>query len=250
MIDENNTFMNKSLKKIVSIIESITADETQINNLVKSKDNNNNKGKGKGKGNLKSKNKNKGKSKNKNGKQNMSSPNKIIDSCGCSNNEPDCCSRKTNNFRQNDVPSIITSTDNIQRNLVMRNTMPQISRLFQPIHPITNKTEESKYLYPSSYGGPPGPACNWRKCSNKGGCGTECVCHPAGKYGWRCIPKCCIGRDGYPPCRFIYDYDVMCTLPCSTWPGLCQENFWNPYHTYQGPYAYPNGQSNLKPLYG
>ena len=161
------------------------------------------------------------------------------------------CKRQTNkdhNLYNNkpNVPNLVNSTQKIHRNLVYKNTLPQIERLFKP---ITNKAEENKYLYQSSYGGPPGPACNWRKCSNKGGCGSECVCHPAGKYGWRCIPKCCIRRDGYPPCRMIYGYDVMCTLPCSTWPGLCQENFWNPYHTFQGPFEYPIGQPNLQAQY-
>lgn len=158
------------------------------------------------------------------------------------------CNRQTNKDLNlyNNIPNLVNSTQKIHRNLVYKNTLPQIERLFKP---ITNKAEENKYLYQSSYGGPPGPACNWRKCSNKGGCGSECVCHPAGKYGWRCIPKCCIRRDGYPPCRMIYGYDVMCTLPCSTWPGLCQENFWNPYHTFQGPFEYPIGQPNLQPLY-
>lgn len=154
-----------------------------------------------------------------------------------------------NNYSVNRVPSLIDSKAGLHKHLVMKNTMPQIARLFKPTFIIADKDEELKNLYPSSYQGPPGPACNWRKCSNKGGCGTECVCHPAGKYGWRCIPKCCIGRDGYPPCRHIYKYPVVCTLPCSTWPGLCQENFWNPYHTYQGPLEYPKGQPNLTANY-
>jgi hypothetical protein len=160
------------------------------------------------------------------------------------------------------VPSIWPRSPGQTHSLVMRNTLPQIERLFQPTsiqsnspvdahvaRAITEIKEELKNLYPSSYGGPPGPACNWRTCSNKGGCGTECVCHPAGWYGWRCIPKCCIRRDGYPPCRFLYKYDVNCTLPCHTWPGTCAENFFNPYHTYQGPYEYPKGQPNLTGAY-
>ena len=182
--------------------------------------------------------------------------NDIIDDCNCNKvSKCGCRGNSQNNqnnqdkYRVNYVPNLINSTDKLQKNLVMKNTMPLISRLYQSINPITDKAEESKYLSPSSYGGPPGPACNWRKCSNKGGCGSECVCHPAGKYGWRCIPKCCIGVGGYPPCKSIYKYDVTCTLPCSGWPGQCQENFWNPYHTYQGPNEYPSGQPNLYPLY-
>ena len=202
-----------------------------------------NKNKTKNKKLIKNRKKLANKNKTSNRKVDLDKPTK--NDCQCENTTCGC--RQVDKFSQNGVPRLITSTDQVQQNLVMRNTMPLISRLFKP---ITNRIEESKYLYPSSYGGPPGPACNWRKCSNKGGCGTECVCHPAGQYGWRCIPKCCIGRGGYPPCRQVYGYDVMCTLPCSTWPGLCQENFWNPYHTYQGPYAYPSGQPNLKPLYG
>ena len=128
-----------------------------------------------------------------------------------------------------------------------------MTRLFKPlypkINPVTDKNEELKYLHPSSYQGPPGPACNWRKCSNKGGCGPECHCHPAGKYGWRCIPKCCLGMDGYPPCRYLYKYPVMCTLPCSQYPGQCQENFYNPYHIYQGPLQSPSQHYNLQPIY-
>ena len=166
-------------------------------------------------------------------------------SCNC--NRHTCEDHNLNLYNNKpNIPNLINSTQKIHRNLVYKNTLPQIERLFKP---ITNKAEENKYLYQSSYGGPPGPACNWRKCSNKGGCGSECVCHPAGKYGWRCIPKCCIRRDGYPPCRMIYGYDVMCTLPCSTWPGLCQEYFWNPYHTFQGPFEYPIGQPNLQAQY-
>lgn len=143
------------------------------------------------------------------------------------------------------IPTLVNSTDKIHRQLVQKNTNPLINRLFNP---TTNIVDELQSLQNISYGTPPGPACNWRKCSNKGGCGSECVCHPAGKYGWRCIPKCCIRADGYPPCRFIYKYDVMCTLPCSGWPGLCQENYWNPYHTYQGPYEWPKGQPNIQAI--
>ena len=128
---------------------------------------------------------------------------------------------------------LANTTDLFHRDLAFKHTLPQIERLFKP---ITNQYEESENLYPSSYGGPPGPKCNWRKCSKLGGCGTECVCHPAGRYGWRCIPKCCIRADGYPPCRFIYGYDVICTLPCSSWPGLCSQHNWNPYKQYQVPY--------------
>ena len=154
-----------------------------------------------------------------------------------------------NDYSVNQVPNLINSKEGLEKNLVMKNTMPQIARLFGPTFIIADKDQEEKYLYPSSYQGPPGPRCNWRKCSNKGGCGSECVCHPAGQYGWRCIPKCCIGRDGYPPCRQIYNYPVMCTLPCSTWPGLCQENFWNPYHIYQGPLQSPANHPNLSAQY-
>jgi len=180
--------------------------------------------------------------------------------CGC--DKPQLPPQYKAQSIQHTVPSIWPRSPGQTSSLVMRNTLPQIERLFQPTsiqsnsrvdaqvaRAITDIKEELKNLYPSSYQGPPGPACNWRKCSNKGGCGTECVCHPAGWYGWRCIPKCCIGRDGYPPCRFLYKYDVNCTLPCHTWPGTCAENFFNPYHTYQGPYEYPKGQPNLSGEY-
>ena len=42
----------------------------------------------------------------------------------------------------------MNSTQKIHRNLVYKNTLPQIERLFKP---ITNKAEENKYLYQSSY---------------------------------------------------------------------------------------------------
>jgi hypothetical protein len=139
------------------------------------------------------------------------------------------------------IPPIVSGSQRDLTSQVVSHTMPMIERLFAP----TRESIVSKRsgLYPASYGGPVGPKCNWRKCSNKGGCGSECVCHPAGKYGWRCIPKCCIRADGSPPCRFVYNYPVQCTLPCSSWPGLCQENYWNPYHVFQGPLEYPKSQS-------
>ncbi len=162
--------------------------------------------------------------------------------CGCRGNRQEMA---VNKYQPNQVPNMITSSDKLQRHLVMKNTMPQIARLYQPTS-LPN-SEEERGLYPASYSGPPGPECNWRKCSNKGGCGSECLCHPAGQYGWRCIPKCCIGMDPRGTCKDIYQ-QIQCTLPCSTWPGLCQGNFWNPYTTYQGPSAYPT-RPNLFPAY-
>lgn len=154
---------------------------------------------------------------------------------------------------KNYIPPLVSGSQRDLRPQVVSHTMPAIERLFAPLGPpkndYDNRDSDSDSelsrdgLYPASYDGPPGPKCNWRKCSNKGGCGSECVCHPAGWYGWRCIPKCCIRADGSPPCRYLYKYPVQCTLPCDTWPGLCQENYWNPYHVYQGPLQYPKSQA-------
>ena len=81
----------------------------------------------------------------------------------------------------------------------------------------------------------PGPSCNYNKCSKIQGCGTECECMPYGWYGHRCIPKCCIGLDNYPPCDLIYKGEpVQCALPCHSFPIACHAAYYNPYHKYQG----------------
>lgn len=92
-----------------------------------------------------------------------------------------------------------------------------------------------------------GPQCNHAKCSKISGCGRHCVCHPYGWFGWRCIPKCCLGlplEKGYPalPCKELYKGykgNIQCMLPGHTWPGPTGEHYWNPYHTYQGSLEYP-----------
>ena len=89
----------------------------------------------------------------------------------------------------------------------------------------------------------PGPSCNYNKCSKLQGCGTECECFPYGWYGYRCIPKCCIRLDGYPPCDVLYKgQNVQCALPCHSFPIQCQQMYFNPYHKYQG-------GSNISPNY-
>lgn len=172
--------------------------------------------------------------------------------CGCMGKDVHQCTLQQNNRSfgmgykslKQAIPPIVSGSQRDLSQQVRSHTMPLIERLFSPknAHEGLERLDRGG-LYPASYGGPAGPKCNWRKCSNKGGCGSDCVCHPAGKYGWRCIPKCCIRADGSPPCRFVYNYPVQCTLPCSSWPGLCQENYWNPYHVFQGPLQYPKNQS-------
>ena len=224
------------------------------------KGNSNGNSSGKGKGKVKYKGKGKGKVKSK-GNGNGKSPGPLCscslnDSCGCREDLDlyqevsrfigDISHINNDSYRhelpmslKNNIPAIISDSHQDLRPLVMKNSMPTIERLYAPTTHTRGIYGSDAGLYPASYGGPIGPKCNWRKCSNKGGCGTECTCHPAGQYGWRCIPDCCIGTNGSPPCRYKYNAHVQCTLPCSTWPGLCQQNFFNPYHQYQGPLEYP-----------
>ena len=230
-----------------------TKDTGRAKSNGKGKGNGKDKGKGNGKGNGKGKGK---------GKQQTNTKKKTLcscsldDSCECRDNSDfyqeldrflaDITTTNKSNSQSNKeitlrkyVPSIMNGSHGDLRPIVMKNSMPTIERLFAPINNSRGVYGSEAGLYPTSYGGPIGPKCNWRKCSNKGGCGTECTCHPAGQYGWRCIPDCCIGTNGSPPCRYKYNAHVQCTLPCSTWPGLCQQNFFNPYHQYQGPLQYP-----------
>lgn len=131
----------------------------------------------------------------------------------------------------------------------------------------------------------PGPACNNLRCSKYSGSDIKdsgcCVCHPYGWYGWRYIPKCCFPRyhrearcnelyvngkknpclgpiPNWPGCRKPGDFGfdprckpkLQCALPCHTFPGLCQENFYNPYHQYIGPLAKPGSYNDaLAALY-
>lgn len=185
------------------------------------------------------------KSNTKQTKSNKKTPTDTSD-CGCMGLDTPYCNRQyAPRSLKNYIPPLTTGSQRDLRPQVVSHTMPMIERLFAPTGPpsIDEDIDTRGDLYPASYDGPPGPKCNWRKCSNKGGCGSECVCHPAGWYGWRCIPKCCIRADGSPPCRYLYKYPVQCTLPCHTWPGLCQENYWNPYHVFQGSLQYPKSQA-------
>lgn len=87
----------------------------------------------------------------------------------------------------------------------------------------------------------PGPSCNYNRCSNVQGCSDECVCIPYGGYGHRCIPKCCIRAGNSPPCAVQYPgQKIVCALPCDTYPTMCSEEAFNPYHQWQGPLSYPN----------
>lgn len=86
----------------------------------------------------------------------------------------------------------------------------------------------------------PGPSCNYNRCSNVQGCGSDCVCIPYGWYGYRCIPKCCIRADNSPPCHIQFPgQKIVCALPCGSYPGDCKQSAFNPYHQWQGALSYP-----------
>lgn len=96
--------------------------------------------------------------------------------------------------------------------------------------------DESDYDNPSSeWEHLQGPKCNYNRCSNIQGCGSECTCLPYGWYGHRCIPNCCIRANGSPPCHIEYPNQVIqCALPCHSYPINCHDPTYNPYHKMQG----------------
>jgi hypothetical protein len=99
-----------------------------------------------------------------------------------------------------------------------------------------SQLEREIYDNPSSkWESLPGPKCNYNRCSNIQGCGSECTCIPYGRFGSRCIPNCCMRTNNSPPCSVVYpNTPIQCALPCETFPIACSELYFNPYHKWQG----------------